>query len=84
MLTHELVRAMSADRERDARARAHLRTMPSRPGVVGRLRDRLASILRPRSALPAERSARRPGRGLGSAVTGLSGRAGGTHGQGAC
>jgi hypothetical protein len=84
MLAHELTAAIAADRERDLRHRMRQRGFQPRPNAHGRLRDRLASILRPRTVLPPGRSARRSGRGLGSAVTGLSGRAGGTHGQGAC
>jgi hypothetical protein len=84
MLAHELMVALAADREREVRDRMRRRGLPSRPTALGRLRDRVAAVLRPRPELPPGRSASRLGRGLGSAVTGASGRAGGTHGQGAC
>lgn len=83
MLAHELVAAMAADRERLFRERQRHRRPSAGRSLAARLRDRVATLLRPRAALPPARSPRRLPSGL-AVVRDASGRAGGTHGQGAC
>lgn len=84
MLAHDLVAALSADRERAIRDTARLRLLAARPSRVARVRARLSDLLRPDPGLPPARSSRRLAHGLGDVAGGVSGRAGGTHGQGAC
>lgn len=84
MLAHELLGALAADRERTFRERRHARALARRGRAPSRLRDRLLAFLRPRPGLPPARSARVVARDLGGVAPGVSGRAGDTHGQGAC
>lgn len=84
MLAHDLAAAMAVDRERAIRDTARLRLLPARPSMLARIRARFSSSVRPGPALPPARSPRRLAHGLGDVAGGVSGRAGGTHGQGAC
>ncbi len=83
MLAHELVAAMTADRDRTFRDRQRHRRASTGRSLASRLRARFVPFLRPRPALPPTRSSPRLASGLG-VVRGASGRASGTHGQGAC
>ena len=84
MLSHELATTVVAERDRAIRAaaRAHLR--PTRPSRAARTVARLGAALRGHPAPRTARSPRTIARELGGAVTGVSARAGDTHGQGAC
>ena len=84
MLSHDLATTLVAERDRVIRDAIRARALPARPSVLARAVARLAVAMRPYPEPRAPRSSGTIARELGGAVTGVSARAGDTHGQGAC
>jgi hypothetical protein len=84
MLSHDLATTLVAERDRAIRDALRMRALPARRSLIARAVARLAVAMRPYPEPRASRPRTTIARELGGAVTGVSARAGDTHGQGAC